>query len=68
MGLIVIGQMIFIAYQISRAKVFLGDSIKKVNQEIYPKEVSIYLQRLVNQLEQLDEYSIRSKFIFVIKP
>jgi hypothetical protein len=49
-GLLVIAQMIYIAYQVNRTKIFLDDSIK----EIYPKEISIHLERLLNQFKQLD--------------
>jgi hypothetical protein len=59
-GLIVIGQMIYLAIQVSRTKLFLDDSIKEMNQEIYPKEISLYLQHLLQQLEQLDQYSTQS--------
>jgi hypothetical protein len=59
-GLIVIGQMIYLAIQVSRTKLFLDDSIKEMNQEIYPKEISLYLQHLLQQLEQLDQYATQS--------
>ncbi len=62
-GLLVIGQMIYIAYQVNRTKVFLDDSIKEMNQEIYPKEISIHLQHLVGQFEQLDQYSTQGNFV-----
>ncbi|CAF2063994.1 unnamed protein product [Rotaria magnacalcarata] len=64
-GAIVIGQMIFLAYQVSRAKVFLDDSIKEVNQEIYPKEISIHLEHLLQQLEKLDQYSTQTDSIII---
>jgi len=61
-GLLVIGQMIYIAYQVSRTTTFLDDSIKEINQEIYPKEVSFHLKHLLEQLKSLDRYSTQSKF------
>ncbi|CAF4454717.1 unnamed protein product [Rotaria socialis] len=65
MGAIVIGQMIFLAYQVSRAKVFIDDSIKEINQEIYPKEISIHLEHLLRQLEKLDQYSTQTDSIII---
>jgi hypothetical protein len=62
-GLLVIGQMIYIAYQVNRTKIFLDDSIKEMNEEIYPKEISIYFEHLLQQFKQLDQYSTQSNFI-----
>ncbi|CAF2122751.1 unnamed protein product [Rotaria magnacalcarata] len=64
-GLIVIGQMLFLTYQVNNAKLFLDDSIKEINQEIYPKEVSIYLEHILRQLEKLDQYLIRADSIVI---
>jgi hypothetical protein len=61
-GLIVIGQMIYIAYQVSRITKSIDDSIKEINQEIYPKEISLHLKELLQQLKSLDQYSTESKF------
>jgi hypothetical protein len=61
-GLIVIGQMIYIAYQVSRITKSIDDSIKEINQEIYPKEISLHLKELLQQLKSLDQYSTQSKF------
>ena len=54
--------MIYIAYQVSRTQSFLDDSIKKINKEIYPKEISVQLNDLLPQLEQLDQYATQSNF------
>jgi flagellar basal body-associated protein FliL len=62
-GLLVIAQMIYIAYQVNRTKIFLDDSIKEMNEEIYPKEISMYLQHLIGQFEQLDQYTTQSNFV-----
>ncbi|CAF1156417.1 unnamed protein product [Didymodactylos carnosus] len=64
-GLIVIAQMIYSAYQVSRTKSFLDDSIKEMNQEIYPKEISLYFQHLLQQFEQLDQYSTQTNSILI---
>jgi hypothetical protein len=66
-GLLVIGQMIYIAYQVNRTKIFLDDSIKEMNEEIYPKEISIHLQHLLDQFKQLDQYSTQSNFVIQIE-
>jgi hypothetical protein len=55
--------MIYISYQVNRTKIFLDDSIREINEEIYPKEISIYLENLLQQFKQLDQYSTQSKFI-----
>lgn len=59
-GLIVIGEMIYIVYQVNRTKIFVNDSIKQINKEIYPKEISIYLNNLIEQFKELDEYTTQS--------
>ncbi len=66
-GLLVIGQMIYIAYQVNRTKIFLDDSIKEMNEEIYPKEISIHLRHLLDQFKQLDQYSTQSNFVIQIE-
>jgi len=66
-GLLVIGQMIYIAYQVNRTKIFLDDSIKEMNEEIYPKEISIHLQHLLDQFKQLDQYSTQSNLVIQIE-
>ena len=61
-GLIVIAETIYLSYQINRAKIIVDDSIRKINEEIYPKEVSILLNRLLQQSETVDQYLTESKF------
>ncbi|UJR32421.1 hypothetical protein I4U23_019883 [Adineta vaga] len=62
---IVIGQMIYIAYQVNRTTIYLDKSIEKVNQEIYPKEITLYLEHLIEQLTILDQYSTQTNSIVV---
>ncbi|CAF0895244.1 unnamed protein product [Rotaria sp. Silwood1] len=57
--------MILLTYQIRKAKLFLDDSVKEINQEIYPKEVSIYLEHLLYQLEKLDQYTTQVDSIVI---
>ncbi|CAF1436154.1 unnamed protein product [Adineta steineri] len=64
-GLIVIGQMIYIAYQIDKTTKNLDESIKEMNQEIYPKEISVHLKHLLQQMELLDQYSTQSDSILI---
>ncbi|CAF3915332.1 unnamed protein product [Rotaria sordida] len=64
-GLIVIGLMIYTAYQLNRTRLFLDDSIEEVNQEIYPKEISFYLEHLLQQFEKLDQYSTQADSIVI---
>ncbi len=59
--------MIYIAYQVNRTKLFLDDSIKEMNQEIYPKEISMHLKHLLGQLKQLDQYSTQGNFVIQIE-
>ncbi|CAF1445232.1 unnamed protein product [Rotaria sordida] len=63
--LIVIGLMIYTAYQLNRTRLFLDDSIKEVNQEIYPKEISFYLEHLLQQFKKLDQYSTQADSIVI---
>ncbi|CAF1327286.1 unnamed protein product [Adineta steineri] len=64
-GLIVIGQMIYIAYQVDKTTKNLDESIKEMNQEIYPKEISVHLKHLLQQMELLDEYSTQNDSILI---
>ncbi len=66
-GLLVIAQMIYIAYQVNRTRIFIDDSIKEMNEEIYPKEISIYFEHLIDQFQQLDQYSTQSNFVIQIE-
>ncbi|CAF4117852.1 unnamed protein product, partial [Rotaria sordida] len=65
LNLIVIGLMIYTAYQLNRTRLFLDDSIEEVNQEIYPKEISFYLEHLLQQFEKLDQYSTQADSIVI---
>ncbi|CAF1445250.1 unnamed protein product, partial [Rotaria sordida] len=64
-GLIVIGLMIYTPYQLNRIRLFLDDSIKEVNQEIYPKEILFYLEHLLQQFKKLDQYSTQADSIVI---
>ncbi|CAF1137076.1 unnamed protein product [Adineta ricciae] len=64
-GLIVLGQMIYIAYHVNRTTTFLDNSIQEFNQEIYPKEIGLYLEHLLQQLKMLDAYSMPSSTIII---
>lgn len=61
--LLIIAQMIYISYQVNRTKIFLDDSLRVINEEIYPKEISDYLNHLINQFKQLNQYSRQSNFV-----
>ena len=64
MTLLIVGQMIYISYQINKTERLLDESILQINEEIYPKEVADHLIHLLQQLEQLDRYTVGSKEFF----
>lgn len=57
----VIAMMIYVTYRVSQVKESLANSIRKINQEVYPKEISVHFEHLLGELEQLDRYSTQSK-------
>ncbi len=56
--LIGIGDMIYVAYRINKSKVSMDDTIKEVNRDIYPREISEHMIYLNKQFNQLDQYCI----------
>ena len=57
----VIATMIYVTYRVSQVKESLEKSIREINQEVYPKEISIHFEHLLGEFEQLDRYSTQSK-------
>lgn len=60
-ALTVIGVMIYVAVRVGQVKSALDEAIREINQEVYPKEISIHFQHLLEQFEALDRYSTQSK-------
>jgi hypothetical protein len=54
--------MIYVAYRINKSKVSMDDTIKEVNRDIYPREISEHMIYLNKQFNQLDQYCIECKF------
>jgi len=54
--------MIYIAYRINKSKLSLDDSIKEINRDLYPKEISEHMKYLTNQFNRLDQYCVECKF------
>jgi len=60
-----IGDMIYVAYRVNQSKLSIDDTIKQVNRDIYPKEISEHIIYLINQIENLDQYCRQRMFIYI---
>ena len=56
-----IGDIIYVGYRINKSKSSIDDTIKEINQNIYPKQTSEHLIYLTKQLDRLDQYCIECK-------
>lgn len=57
-----IGDMIYVAYRVSKAKVAIDDTIGTVNQDIYPRAIAEHVEYLIKEIDHLDQYAVKSKF------
>jgi hypothetical protein len=57
--------MIYVAYRVNKSKVSIDDTIKQVNRDIYPKEISEDIIYLINQIKNLDQYCVQRMFIYI---
>ncbi|CAF0996212.1 unnamed protein product [Rotaria sp. Silwood1] len=60
-----IADMIYVAYRVNETKYSIDNTIKEVNQDIYPKEISEHIKYLNRQLENLDQYFIQTNSILI---
>ncbi|CAF1109577.1 unnamed protein product, partial [Rotaria sordida] len=60
-----IGDMGYVVYRINQSKYSIDNTIKEVNRDIYPKEISEHIKYLNRQLENLDLYFIQTNSIFI---
>jgi len=60
-----IGDMIYVAYRINKSKLSIDNTIKEINRDVYPKEISEHMVYLTKQLNTLDQYCVQRKFDFI---
>jgi hypothetical protein len=57
-----IGDMVYVAYRINKSKLSIDNTIKEVNRNVYPKDISEHMIYLTKQIERLDQYCVECKF------
>ncbi|CAF1093637.1 unnamed protein product [Rotaria sordida] len=60
-----IGDMIYVAYRINQTEHSIDNTIKEINRDIYPKEISEHIKYLNKQLKNLDQYFIQTNSILI---
>lgn len=54
-----IGDMIYVAVRVNKSKESIAETIKQVNRDIYPREISEHVLYLRQQIENLDQYCLQ---------
>jgi hypothetical protein len=53
--------MIYVAYRINNSKLSIDNTIKEINRDVYPKEISEHMEYLNKQINRLDQYCVECK-------
>ena len=60
--LLSIGDMLYVAYRVNKVKVSIDDTIRTVNEDIYPRAIAEHAEYLIKEIDHLDHYTIHGEF------
>ena len=64
--LISIGDMIYVAYRVNKARVSIDDTIRTANRDIYPRAIAEHVEYLAKEIDRLDRYTVDSELDLII--
>ena len=59
--LLAIGDMIYVAYRVNKATNSIGDTVKTINRDIYPRAIAEHVEYLLKEVDHLDQYTVNGE-------